>query len=276
MARPHPLLRTVAAVLPTVLASILLADAGLLLVRVLVPAQVLRTTNDIAGNYLQTLGTIFAVLLAFVVFVVWTQFNEARTFVEREANELHDLARTATGLPAPLGDGVRRGVLRYVEIVLGPEWEAMGRRDPSGFGDGWAALEELWDVLRRAEPASPREEALYGELLARFNDLSDARAIRLSSACTKIPAVLRVLLYSGSFVTVASMSLFAVDRFALHAVMTGALAGCVSHVLHVISDLDDCFSGDWQVGRLSFERVRAYASSEGRGGGAREGLTARA
>ena len=43
-----------------------------------------------AGNYLQTVGTIYAVLLAFVVFVVWQQHNDTRSAVESEANELSD------------------------------------------------------------------------------------------------------------------------------------------------------------------------------------------
>jgi hypothetical protein len=54
------------------------------------------------------------------------------------------------------------------------------------------------------------------------------------------------------------MYLFAVSSFAVHAIMTGALAGAISHVLYVIADLDDAFAGDWQVPREPFERVRAH------------------
>lgn len=47
----------------------------------------------------------------------------------------------------------------------------------------------------------------------------------------------------------------------MHAIMTSALAGCISHVLYVISDLDDCFSGNWQVPSSQFERVRAQVTA---------------
>jgi len=30
----------------------------------------------------------------------------------------------------------------------------------------------------------------------------------------------------------------------------------VSHILYVVEDLDNCFGGNWQVPRESFERVR--------------------
>jgi hypothetical protein len=74
----------------------------------------------------------------------------------------------------------------------------------------------------------------------------------------KIPLALWILLYIGAVVTVGSMYLFAVSSFGIHAIMTGALAGAVSHVLYVIADLDDAFAGDWQVPREPFERVRAH------------------
>ena len=51
------------------------------------------------------------------------------------------------------------------------------------------------------------------------------------------------------------MYLFAVESFPVHAVMTAALAGAISHVLYVIEDLDSCFDGHWQVPRTPFERV---------------------
>ncbi len=74
-------LKTVKALLRPVLLGIAMAEAGLLVVRTCVSSSDLHNTNDVVGNYLQTLGTIYAVLLAFVVYVVWSQFNETRTYV---------------------------------------------------------------------------------------------------------------------------------------------------------------------------------------------------
>jgi hypothetical protein len=62
--------------LPWVIGSSFAAVLGLRAVRALVPPARLAPSNDVVGNYLQTLGGIYAVLLAFVVFVVWQQFND--------------------------------------------------------------------------------------------------------------------------------------------------------------------------------------------------------
>jgi len=90
---------------------------------------------------------------------------------------------------------------------------------------------------------------------------SDTRMCRLASSRLRIPVALRLLLYTGAVTTIGSMWLFSVDSFAVHAIMTGALAGSISHILYVISDLDDCFNGNWQVPRTEFERVGAYLAA---------------
>ena len=250
--------RTVRALAPAVVASVAAAVLGLYLVRSLVPGEALVETNDVAGNYLQTLGTIYAVLLAFVVIVVWQQFNDARSAVEREANEVLDLFRTASGLAEPARGALRRQLQAYVGAVLETEWDAMARNQNGVFEHVWLVFDQIADGLHECNPGAERETALYGEALSRLNDLSDARAVRLSASRMKIPLALWILLDIGALVTVGSMGLFAVSNFAIHAIMTGALAGAISHLLYVIADLDDPFAGDWQVPREPFERVRDH------------------
>jgi hypothetical protein len=250
-------LRSIALWVSVALAASLL---GLWLVRRCVPVEILQSSSDAVGNYLQTLGTIYAVLLAFVVYVVWQQFNDARAHVEQEANDLLDLIRTVKGLPEALWRPFLDRVERYIELVLSDEWQAMASYSPKPLEQGGQVLEQMWDILVLHEPSSECHKSLYDEALVRFNDLSDARMKRLVSSRLRIPLALRLLLYTGAVMTVGSMWLFAVQSFAVHAIMTGALAGSISHVLYVISDLDDCFNGNWQVPRAQFERVATQLS----------------
>ena len=252
-------MKTVRAILRPVLLSIGIALAGLFIVRTCVSANVLRDTNDVVGNYLQTLGTIYAVLLAFVVFVVWSQFNDARNYVEREANELLDLFRTSRGLPAQNRHAIQHYVGKYVDDVLQQEWGSMARGDGgNAFAQGGAILDELWDVVHDFEPNTACHTALHSEILSRFNDLSDVRTNRLTSAQLRIPLALKILIYTGAVLTVGSMYLFSIQNWIVHALMTGAMAGALSHIIYLIHDLDNCFAGDWQVPRTAFERVQQF------------------
>jgi len=253
---------TILRLTPAVLGSTVFSIAGLCAAHACLDDQALLAAREAIGSSLQTLGSVYAVLLAFVVFVVWQQFNEARAHIEREANELLDLGRTATGLPPEVRQPMLEHIESYVALATGREWEAMAARDERNFDEGTRLLDRLWALLVAYEPCSECHKSLYGEALARFNDLSDTRTIRIASSLLRIPRALRMLLYFGALMTVASMYLLAVPSALVHALMTGALAGAISHLLYVIGDLDDCFAGDWAISREPFLRVRRYLARE--------------
>src|SRR5262245_12088715 len=99
-----------------VIATVSIASvAGLVAFRSVVDIELLGGAGDSLGSYLQVVGSIYAVLLAFVVVVVWGQFNDARGFVHREANALVDLHRTASGLPDEARSVIQQGLRDYVD-----------------------------------------------------------------------------------------------------------------------------------------------------------------
>jgi uncharacterized protein DUF4239 len=246
-------------VLPVMGVSII----GLELVRVLVPADILRQSNDAVGTYLQTVGSIYAVLQAFVVFVVWTQFDQTRTLVEREANDIVDIFRTTQGLPEPHRDEIRARLAAYVDGILEEEWPAMARSDMPTLERASVRLEEAFATLRSFEPATDRDCALFAEALGRFNELYDTRTGRLTYVCARVPFALRMLLYTGGGMTVGATYLLGVDNGIVHGLLSAGLAGAIAHIFYVVRDLDDPFSGDWQVPRGAFERARRCLQARG-------------
>ena len=67
---------------------------------------------------------------------------------------------------------------------------------------------------------------------------------------------MRILLYAGALILVGSIYLMTFERLWIHVTVTAALAGAVSHILYLISDLDQAFAGDWQVAKGPFIRAR--------------------
>jgi hypothetical protein len=240
-----------------------LSLVGLAIVLELVPAQVLRDNSDSVGDYLQTLGTIYAVLQAFVVFVVWTQFNDVRTLIEREASDLIDLFRTSQALPEPLRSRMKAHLEGYVDRLLGEEWGAMQKQDTATLERCGAHLEDAFTEISDFHPDNDRDCVLFTEALARFNELSDVRTLRITGACSRVPLGLRLLLDGGAIMIVGSTWLFSVESVAIHVIITSAIAGVISHIRHIVDDLDDPFSGDWQVPRHNLERARRMVRGEG-------------
>lgn len=242
--------------MPIVVMVSAVAVAGLLLFRAFAPLQELHAASNEIGNYLQTVGGIYAVLLAFVVYVVWGQFNDARGYLDREATALVDLHRTASGLPGCSRTEIQTGLRSYVDAVLRDEWPALASGDEATIDRIAELLEHVWIAIHGCKPLNDCQQTVYGEVLSRFNQLTDLRTSRLSAARARIPLAMTILLYNGALLTIGSVYLLAFDRLWLHAVVTAALAGAIAHILFLIRDLDDSFAGDWQVEKAPFERAR--------------------
>jgi hypothetical protein len=249
-------LRTLFHLTPIVALASVVSVAGLLAFRAVAPIDDLRAASNELGNYLQTVGGIYAVLLAFVVYVVWGQFNEARIYLDREATALVDLHRTSSALPSRSRAQIQSGLRDYVDAVLRDEWPAMACGDEATLDRVAELLELVWLAIHACKPANDCQHTVYGEVLGRFNQLTDLRTSRLSAARARIPVAMSILLYTGALLTVGSVYLLAFDKLWLHMLVTAALAGAISHILFLIRDLDDAFAGDWQIAKAPFERAR--------------------
>jgi hypothetical protein len=229
---------------------------GLAVTRQVIDFDSLRASSDSLGTFVQTLGGIYAVLLAFVVIVVWGQFNDARGFVEREANALVDLHRTASGLPVHSRTIIQKELREYIDEVIADEWRAMSKGDQHTIERITGRLDHVWTAIHTCEPRNECQQTMHSEVLSRFNDLTEHRTNRLNSAGARIPIALNVLLYTGAVIMIGAVYLLAFDRFWLHALVTGLMSGAVAHILFLIYDLDHEFSGDWQVEKTAFVRAR--------------------
>lgn len=242
--------------MPVVAISAGLAVAGMFVFRAIFPLGDLEKATDAVGNYLQTVGGIYAVLLAFVVYVVWQQFNDARGFVAREATALIDLHRTASKLPVGSRLAIQQGLALYVDAVLAKEWPAMATGDLAVMEEVGELLEQVWFAVHDTAPTGECEVTVYGEVLSMFNDLTDVRTSRLTSARSRIPIAMKILLYFGAIITVGSMYLLVFNALWIQVFTTAALAGAVANILFLIRDLDDAFAGDWKVSPWPFERAK--------------------
>lgn len=263
-------LKTVVRLLPIVGGASLVSLVGLIGWRAIGPTATLREAANEIGNYLQTVGAVYSVLLAFIVYVVWGQFNDVRVYIEREATALVDLHRTATGLPTAARNSIQRSLAEYVDAVLREEWTAMAKHDEAAIERVGHKLDEVWVAIHKCQPAGVCQEMMYSEALSRFNDVNDLRTNRLTSARFRIPLTMKFLLYNGAVILVGSMFLMHIETLWVHCVVTSSLTGALAHILYLIHDLDDVFTGNLQVGKAPFERaqdsfervVRLLASEE--------------
>src|SRR5215472_11718184 len=74
------------------------------------------------------IGSIYAVIFAFVIFVIWGQFTDVENFMMRECKSLHELLRFSEFLGDDAARSIQRAVADYVQRVVKSEWPALGAR----------------------------------------------------------------------------------------------------------------------------------------------------
>jgi hypothetical protein len=237
-----------------VVAVVILALAGLYVVRRVVPHHVLAPHNDVAGFVYATLAVTYAVILGFAVITVWEQFEEARHNSDREANAVADLYRLAAWFPDAEQREVQQALLDYANSVVDDEWDAMNRGTAPDLQTA-AALDRVWDTYRQAGEGSIGQSTAYEDSLDRLQDLGDARRIRLLESREGIPGIMWAALIAGAVLTVGFAYGFGVERGKSHALMLATLAASIALLLFVVWSLDHAYRGDVRIGPEPFRLV---------------------
>lgn len=226
--------------------SILSTLLGLYLVRRAVGVDKLKGNHEVAGFILGIVGTIYAVLLAFVVIVEWQKYTEASTIVTNEANVLGDLSRMAERL----GEGPRKQVLtelfEYAQSVAEDEWPLLANGNSSD--NTTNLLNNLWKTyVLDQNPQTPVEAALYSESLRRLNDLSDNRRLRIESSHDGLPPMLWVALIGGGILTLGFTYFFGASNMRAQLLMVAALTVEIAFILLLIVSLDNPYKDGFKV-----------------------------
>src|SRR5512137_2742132 len=101
------------------------AIGGVLLVRHRVDIKKFKEHHDIAGPIFSTIGVIYAVMLAFVLVIVWQDFDRAQNNTVQEANYFAAIYRDSVGLSEPFKSRYLEANTNYLDAVIKYEWPKM-------------------------------------------------------------------------------------------------------------------------------------------------------
>ena len=214
---------------------------GLFLVRRWAAIQFLEEHTPIATTFIQIVGTLYAVLIAFSVITTWDHFQDARQVANHEANCLNDAFRLTQGLSGPVRDPLRGALLQYGTAVMGDEWDKMAEGQESQ--PAMDAYTTIWDLIATISPASDRDRILYDNIMDRLTDMSDARRERLIFSRGRLGGVIWFTLIAGGALTIGFSWFFTVRQARKQILMTGILAGMVCLNLFTIAVINKPFSG---------------------------------
>jgi uncharacterized integral membrane protein len=228
-----------------------LAVAGMLYVRKKVGVQQLITHHEVAGHLLSVIGTLYAVLLGFVVVDAMQHQQDLRVIVDNEATHLCNIYLTAHGLPAELQNSIRNHCKNYAEIVINEEWPilAKGGYSPEAFKNSWG----LWKEITTFDPKTPREEAIQQQLISEICQVTESRRTRLVSASHGVAPVMWIVLIVGGLFTLIFTYFFAVENVKTQVLMTVLVSMTLALNIFLVFVFGYPFSGDISVRPDSFK-----------------------
>lgn len=211
-------------------------------VRRIWPHPAFKENHELVGFTYAVYGLIYGVFLAFIIVVAWQRFAATEQIVMHEATILSELWRDSLAFPPAFRDAIHRDLIEYAQSAIDDEWPAMaarGQADPNT----QAVYERLWALAYHIQPQTANQEAFLAEFLARMNELSGTRRLRILHSGIDINGVLWLVLLVGAVPTVVYPMLFS----SRHAWVQVAITGCIMLIvllgLLVTLQLQHPFSG---------------------------------
>ena len=199
--------------------------------------QMPATLMGAIGGYVATL---FALLVAFSVSIVWAYHQEARSVALREASALGNIDQLSRQFPVPRRRQIQVAVEVYAKLVIDDEWEEMAEGRFSERAE--AILTELWQTFSQMRH-SEGHLAAYRESLARLSDVSRNRQLRLLKSEEGVPRLMWVLLVSVGGVLVLLSFQFEIPRNRDQAWIVALMALLVSFALVLVGALENPYTG---------------------------------
>jgi len=209
-------------------------------------SEVLRRHNDVAGYLFSAVGVLYAVVLGFVVVVVWQKYDGAVANVENEVDAVGNLYHVVDSYPAALRGEIRADLRAYAGIVAEREWPAMARgTDVPRIGS--QRLDEVVYAVDTFNPANFKQFASQQAAIATEEQLLNARRSRLIAAVPAVPSVLWFALVAGALAMVAFCFIFGVENRPAQLMMTAILVGLIGILFIVILEFSTPFSGSVRI-----------------------------
>jgi hypothetical protein len=240
------------------LASIL----GLLLVRKRFDVRTFQDHHEVGGYLLSILGTLYSVVLGFMVVDVSNPVQEQKTNIATEANSMLNVYRLSDGLPAARKLVVEQACIEYCHAVVEDEWDEMvqGRVCVRA----WRAMQGIWKSIKEFAPVTPQEQCFYSAILESYDAMCAARRIRLANARGSVSPILWLVLVGGAVSTVGFTFVFGVEKLSSQILMTALVTIMLSLNIYLVIISSSPFGGDFKIRPTTFRMAAKFLELRGK------------
>ncbi len=228
--------------------------ALLLILRLCSHYQVRQRHNDVASAVFNRAGAIHGIILAFVVIVLWQQYDKAYEDALKEGTEARELYRDLCLYPNQHQvQGGLQALKVFARLVVEDEYPAMKKMEASPATE--QAMNVLWAQTLKINPQTPQEQVLYTKIIRTLESLSKLRGQRLIEMESSLPPMIWAALIAGSLVILFFATLFGAEKWWWHVLLTSMLAIIIATTYFLIIELDYPFMGGISVEPASYQML---------------------
>jgi hypothetical protein len=210
--------------------------------RVLPRLRVGEGDSEFTGAMLQSVMVFYGLAVALIAVTVFETYSDTTKVVTGEATALNALYRDVTSYPEPIRSDLQHRLRDYTDQVINGAWplQQQGKIPTAGVEQ----MTHFQEVLTAFEPTTEGQKILHAETLRAYNQLIQARRLRLDAVGTKLPTVMWVVVVIGAFIGLGASFFFKVADARLHLIEVLLLAVFIGMIILMIITLDRPFRGN--------------------------------
>jgi hypothetical protein len=199
----------------------------------------------------------YGLAVALIAVNVFETYADTTKVVTGEATVLNAIYRDVSSYPDPIRLELQKELREYVDQVIHQAWplQRSGHVPTAGI----EYMSRFQAVLDKFEPTSEGQKLLHGETLRAYNQLIQARRLRLDAVGTGLPGVMWIVILVGAVIGLSASFFFKVEDARLHAILVALLAMFIGLIIFMIFAFDRPFRGDLGVQeepyRLLYEQL---------------------
>lgn len=219
---------------------------GFLAFRKLIKADYLNRHHDIADPMLSLLGTLYSVLLGFLVAGAVAQFDEARTTVHAEANALADIYRLSYGIKDDSKEKIRELCREYCSIMVTEEWDHMDKQKQLSAA-GWETYEKICQSCLKINASNPGVSNIHAAMLQAVAAAGANRRERAIAVSRNLSPSIWLVTVFGSVIIIIFTYLFSAEKTALQCWMIAMVAASLALNVFLLVIFSQPFNGIMRI-----------------------------
>lgn len=213
----------------------------------------LEKYHNVTSYIFNAFGLLYAVVIAFVVYINWSDYNNAQEQIYNESNYISNLFHNVQGFSEPVKSDMMKCIVDYTDHIYNVEMADMklGKSDY----ERNTYYSKLWEYFLKIDSKNLDNPFLYDHCLELLNKISEARRFRYFYLNNTIPSLIWVVMLFGCYFSFSFSFFFGMRTKFPYLILVIGFTFINIILLYLIFVLDHPYQGVNAISYLPMEKI---------------------